>query len=72
MALPRGSTVLYKGKSHLYLGPSRYIKNKHLVARKDKGNVVLTAIKTTEFVEAAPTFFDIDLTPEQETKLAQF
>lgn len=70
--LQRGSTVQYKGKPHMYLGESRFIKGKHMVARKDKKNIVLTAIRTNEFQPIAPVFFDITLSTEQENKLAKF
>lgn len=70
--LPRGCTVSYKGKPHMYLGESRFLKGKHLVARQVKGNIVLTAIKTTEFEPTVATFFNFDLSAEQETKLANF
>ncbi len=72
MALARGTPVIYKGKPHMYLGASRFLKGRHMVARQDKGNVVLTAIKTNEFAVSPPVFFDFDLTPEQEAKLAKF
>lgn len=72
MELARGTPVIYKGKPHMYLGASRFIKGRHMVARQDKGNVVLTAIKTSEFTVTTPVFFDFNLTPEQEAKLAKF
>lgn len=72
MALDRGTPVLYKGKPHMYLCESKFIKGKHLVARKDKKNVVLTAIRTNDFSITTPVFFDIDLTKEQEAKVAKF
>ena len=72
MALMRGTPVIYKGKPHMYLGASRYLKNRHMVAREDKGNIVLTAIKTNDFAVTTPVFFDFTLSPEQEAKLAKF
>lgn len=72
MEVSRGTPVLYKGKAHMYLGKSKFIKNKHLVARKDKEVVVLTAIHTNDFKVTTPVFFDITLSPEQETKLSRF
>ena len=72
MEVMRGTPVLYKGKPNMYLGKSKFIKNKHLVARKDKDVVVLTAVHTNDISVTAPIFFDITLTPEQETKLARF
>ena len=56
----------------MYLGASRFIKGRHMVARQDKGNIVLTTIKTSEFVVTTPMFFNFGLTPEQEAKLAKF
>jgi hypothetical protein len=72
MVVSRGTPVLYKGKAHMYLGASRFIKGRHMVARQDKGNIVLTTIKTSEFVVTTPMFFNFGLTPEQEAKLAKF
>lgn len=72
MALTRGNAVLYKGKSHMYLGASRFLKDKHLIAREDKRNVVLTAVKTNDIKQMEPVEFKFGITKEQEAKLAKF
>lgn len=73
MGLERGTTVLYKGKPHMYVGASRFIKNKHMVARLDKGTVVLTTLKANDFKHAPDeALLNIGLSPEQETKFSKF